>query len=443
MPRKAKKKEPNFTDIKAAVDEFECPDNRDIFRLQNKRFHLTYPAHLNANGWLKYMESKGREPLNYSIVNETGTEENKHEHCHILISFKKIVRSINPRVFDYNGLHPHIKLVKTTNHWKRCAKYHFKQNNPITNIDDASIIEKIWKCKNVSDAVLSLVMDVSKVNGTIAAFSLKPDVYGDEPEVDWLPWQHELRKELEKDPDPRNILWYWDNKGNSGKTFFAKHMAMYKGSFVSTHANVYHIATAIDQCLKTGKAVLSVIFNFTRHAECQQVYEAIEALKDGLVTSQKYRGRTMIFPTPHVVVFANYLPNVSQCSLDRWKIRVMSPYGDRILHEIPGEFYNGAITRDAIQAKHAEIYDWYEKMREMILMTEIPPKQLRKTIVGKQQHILPLYESLIPTIPNSPIQLPYVITPDRSERVKNTKSTIIPCRKEAFGPTYLSRKRRS
>jgi len=67
----------------------------------------------------------------------------------------------------------------------------------------------------------------------------------------------------------------------------AKHVGMYKGAFVTTTGNIYNVATQLADAVKQGNAILTVIFNFTRDSEQHKVYQAIEQLKDGLVTSQE------------------------------------------------------------------------------------------------------------------------------------------------------------
>lgn len=46
-------------------------------------------------------------------------------------------------------------------------------------------------------------------------------------------------------------------------------------------------------------------------------------IKDGFITATKYVGGSMMFAEPHVIVFANFLPNVYAMSLDRWEVRVI------------------------------------------------------------------------------------------------------------------------
>jgi hypothetical protein len=314
-----------------------------VFRLQNVKIHLTYPDHVDCQEMLDFIIFKTTQtPIGYSIVQEIG--ETGHNHTHVLLKFKTAITTTVSRFFDINGLHPNIKKVITAKHWNNCVVYHKKQGTPLTNITELDNengkksakdeIERIWSCKSAGDAILHMCESVKEVGGVIAAFNCKPIEYGEEPIRNWKPWQLELYTEMDEEPDDRSIIWYADTKGNAGKTFFAKHMGMYKGTFVSTKANVYHVATQIQDVIKQGDSILSVIFNFTRQTEYHKVYQALESLKDGMVTSEKFHGKTMYFKSPHVVVFANYFPDLLQISTDRWKLRVLDNEGMYCKHKL-------------------------------------------------------------------------------------------------------------
>lgn len=304
------------------------------FRLANRRIHLTYKSHIDPETWLSWAKIRNFPIDLYSIVHEIG--EDNYKHTHILLDAGKSKKFISsaPRCFDWTDsftneiIHPNIKTITTNKHWENSVTYHHKQNKPFTNIvkplNTKETIENIWKCDKVSDALLTTCKTLKEVGGVIAAFNCKPDEYGLEPEIEWRPWQQDLYEELKQKPDDRRILWYFDPAGGSGKTLFTKHMGKYKGAFVSTKANVYHVATSIDEFIKkNGNSILIVIFNFTRQQECHNVYQALEELKDGLVTSEKYKGKTTFFDSPHVVVFANYMPEIKHLTIDRWDIRTI------------------------------------------------------------------------------------------------------------------------
>ena len=53
-------------------------------------------------------------------------------------------------------------------------------------------------------------------------------------------------------------------------------------------------------------------------------YDAIESIKSGIIFNSKYEtGQKMINP-PHIIVFSNFLPDVSKLSEDRWNIKLIN-----------------------------------------------------------------------------------------------------------------------
>jgi len=77
----------------------------------------------------------------------------------------------------------------------------------------------------------------------------------------------------------------------------------------------------VHQVVKQKKDPKIILFNLSRSAEGAFSYASIESIKDGLVFSGKYEGGTRLFPRPHIVIFANWLPDFAKLSLDRWDIR--------------------------------------------------------------------------------------------------------------------------
>ena len=53
-------------------------------------------------------------------------------------------------------------------------------------------------------------------------------------------------------------------------------------------------------------------------------YEVIESVKNGVVFSTKYESQMKVFKTPHVIIMANFAPDESKMSSDRWDIRYLT-----------------------------------------------------------------------------------------------------------------------
>jgi len=127
-----------------------------------------------------------------------------------------------------------------------------------------------------------------------------------------LNWQWDLAQTLEARPNPRTVLWRWEATGNAGKSYFALNYKP-RETFVVTggkHADI-HYAYNFEGY---------VFFDWPRCNIEQFPYGLVEQFKNGYFFSTKYESIAKRFKIPHVVVFANFPPDVSQMSLDRWDI---------------------------------------------------------------------------------------------------------------------------
>lgn len=128
------------------------------------------------------------------------------------------------------------------------------------------------------------------------------------------PWQEEVRGELLKQPDERTIRWIWCKEGNSGKTVFAKFLAVHHEACVFNNGKCADLAHALPEDPRI------VLFNLSRTIEGHVNYGAIESIKDGLIFSAKYDSKMKLFNCPHVVIFANFAPDYESMSADRWVV---------------------------------------------------------------------------------------------------------------------------
>ena len=152
-----------------------------------------------------------------------------------------------------------------------------------------------------------------------SGFTLPTDTLHIIDEVDLFQWQKELIQELRGDPDERSIIWYCDRVGGSGKTALAKFIMhnLPRAMFFSG-GKFSDMAHAV---VKSKFDPSTVIMNLPRTSEGKVSYAAIEAIKDGILQSGKYEGGWRLYPPPHVVVFANWPPDLAALSEDRWTIR--------------------------------------------------------------------------------------------------------------------------
>lgn len=137
------------------------------------------------------------------------------------------------------------------------------------------------------------------------------------------PWQCQLLSYLcdEKSPDKREIIWVFDPVGGTGKTMVGKYLAVHHGADVFGWVigkNAMHAIALLDH------DPTIVLFDLTRAKPNQfgdaDLYSTLEQIKNGVVRDQMYDSGVKLFLPPHVVVFANQLPDRVKLSVDRWNV---------------------------------------------------------------------------------------------------------------------------
>jgi len=125
-------------------------------------------------------------------------------------------------------------------------------------------------------------------------------------------WQTDLSNILSEDAHSRRVLWYFDVTGNSGKSYFSTRYKT-KSSYLVTggkNQDIYY-AYNYEQV---------VFFDLPRAKQEYVPYDVMESFKNGYFLSTKYECKPIRFNVPHVVVFANFYPDTTKLSLDRWDI---------------------------------------------------------------------------------------------------------------------------
>lgn len=131
-------------------------------------------------------------------------------------------------------------------------------------------------------------------------------------------WQSELEQELDEAPEnDRKIIFYVDEVGGSGKTWFVrKYLSENDDAQLLGIGKKDDIAYIIDQTKRI------FFFNIERGGMEYLNYKTLENLKDRLVLSTKYQGKLKkLWAKPHVIVFCNEYPDMTKLTEDRYEIR--------------------------------------------------------------------------------------------------------------------------
>lgn len=313
------------------------------FRIQNKQLHLTYEGHIDGNKWLEWFSNKEpkKEIIEYSIVNEEGASG--YKHTHILIKFNVAIQTTNSRFFDYDGIHPNIRIVKTKAHWTNCIKYHCKQGDPLTNTDTRSFTEKVWSSSTLSDAISDLCPDGKHIGGVIATYKNKPMNYDkeDEPEVKWRQWQNGLKQKMlgVKEYKNNKIQWYWSPMSRtSGTSFFGVHMSRYHGFYFGSNSDLTTLGSQIPKAMQEGRNMDTIMFDL-KDVDNKKNYTGLNDLMNGYINSKSSTQSIVHLKViPHIVVFSNKFPSIEYMDISNFMIYVIDNEGKGVLDEFDGDY---------------------------------------------------------------------------------------------------------
>lgn len=144
--------------------------------------------------------------------------------------------------------------------------------------------------------------------------------------IEMFQFQKDIIELIKKEPDDRSIYWFWDTEGCKGKTTLAKHICMnYNALYVQGKSTDIKFGV-MDMISKRGEIDV-VIMGLPRSYEQYVSYDAIESIKDGIFYSSKYESGMCIFNPPHVIILANFAPDESKLSMDRWVIECLDTEG--------------------------------------------------------------------------------------------------------------------
>lgn len=163
-------------------------------------------------------------------------------------------------------------------------------------------------------------------------------------------WQQMAVNEFRGKANKRTIWWMWsDAQTPMGKTSFGLWCKWHLG------ANFFNFDTAEALKFQVQRAPRKRIFiiELTRTIKeshygktMDDLYEALEVIKNGCVSSNKYKGADSWFKPPHVMVLANIEPNKKALTGDRLEVCKLLPG----LHDILN-------VRKASQEKEEECID--------------------------------------------------------------------------------------
>lgn len=144
--------------------------------------------------------------------------------------------------------------------------------------------------------------------------------------VSWKPWQQDVLNVIAGTPDPRKIHWIWEPTGNVGKSFLAKYIMLTSSATLMESGKKVDMAYIFAQ--NPTKTVMIDLSRTSAPVDGKDylggMYSLLETLKNGVLTSTKYESQVISFPRPHVIVFANWEPDYTKWSSDRYDVTNLS-----------------------------------------------------------------------------------------------------------------------
>ena len=177
------------------------------------------------------------------------------------------------------------------------------------------------KCKNKKASIEYCSKKDTRCGEIIAkGIHIKEEIEDPLQGLEFYDWQKEIIKIINTKPDRRTIHWYWEEFGNSGKTTLAFHLCLKNEKYILVDGKANDVKCAVAQMVHEKKYPKLVMWDLSRTREDYVSYESIEKIKNGIFFSGKYESGMVQYNPPHVIVFANFPPDTSKLSKDRWHI---------------------------------------------------------------------------------------------------------------------------
>ncbi len=120
-------------------------------------------------------------------------------------------------------------------------------------------------------------------------------------------------KEFEDPLFGRDIHWYWEPRGEWGKTKTQKYMLHNMNATMvgGKKGDMFYALSELKHA--TGEVPPIVIINLVKDTDMRYVsYAGMESIKDGVFFSKKFKSGMCLFNSPHLLVFANEPPDMSR-----------------------------------------------------------------------------------------------------------------------------------
>lgn len=341
---------------KATSGTPETPTDKSRWR--SRRYMLTYAGWVVKSAFRVWLDTLHPNYKHKTIIiaHEIGDKTNSYKHTHVFVDYGRNTEFMGCRIWDFPGPwvqdidhdpHPNIKKVSITKGRPVdfVMRYISKFDPELADIakqyakkEEPALAVAVWGQMS-RENVLMMAKRPSDVPGLLTLHKYKPkenELSVREERIlalELYPWQARLLEILDGPASDRQILWYFDTRGNTGKSTFLQYLLARDKregtrhvAFVTQFGGARDGATIIQGAIAGGWDQSILVVDLPRELEDNKIYSPLEMIKNGMMTAVKYEGESIIFQkNPHLVVFANFPPKLNRMSHDRWFIRDITP----------------------------------------------------------------------------------------------------------------------
>jgi len=149
-------------------------------------------------------------------------------------------------------------------------------------------------------------------------------------DIEWNLLQKYIISIIDKEKDideTRQIHWVYDEYGNNGKSHLAKYLVANGDTYYITGGKQADILYSYE-----GQSIIIYDLARTYADNLDHIYTTIENLKNGFYLSTKYNSEQRIYSKqPTIIILANFKPDTSKLSKDRWNIIDTENYKEDII----------------------------------------------------------------------------------------------------------------
>lgn len=132
-------------------------------------------------------------------------------------------------------------------------------------------------------------------------------------------WQRDLVSIVKGPIHARTIYWIVGKKGGEGKTALAKYLCYHLKAVLLTYSNTRDLLAMAAE-INSKLYVCDLTRAKPKDIGNQDLYSALEGIKNGLFMNSKYAVKQVMRSKPHVLVFSNHFPEYKCMSADRWNV---------------------------------------------------------------------------------------------------------------------------